>query len=109
ELRLSNAQRKQLALYRDHIDSSEGPGALGYHHGAALARDILVLRAAMLEMPLMPGAFAAVDRGAGAEFPVKSADLMDRFQGRALGDELRRLQSLWIASDFCATRDQLLN
>jgi len=109
ELRLSNAQRKQLALYRDHIGSSEGPGALGYHHGAALARDILVLRAAMLEMPLMPGAFAAVDRGAGAEFPVKSADLMDRFQGRALGDELRRLQSLWIASDFCATRDQLLN
>lgn len=108
ELRLSNAQRKQLALYRDQIGSSEGPGALGYHHGAALARDILVLRAAMLEIPLMPGAFAAVDRGAGAAFPVKSADLMDRFQGRALGDELRRLQSLWIASDFSATRDQLL-
>lgn len=108
ELRLSNAQRKQLALYRDHIGSSESPGALGYHHGAALARDILVLRAAMLEMPLMPGAFSAVDRGAGAVFPVKSADLMDRFQGRALGDELRRLQSLWIAADFSATREELL-
>jgi len=107
-LRLSNAQGKQLALYRDHIGSSEGAGALGYHHGATLAKDILLLRAAMLEMPMTPGSFAAVERGAVATFPVKATDLMDRFQGKALGDALRQLERHWIDADFNLSRHQLL-
>ena len=107
-LRLSNAQGKQLALYRDHIGTAEGAGALGYHHGAALAKDILLLRAAMLEMPMTPGSFAAVERGAAATFPVKATDLMDRFQGKALGDALRQLERHWIDADFNLSRHQLL-
>ncbi|WP_412564887.1 CCA tRNA nucleotidyltransferase [Thalassobius sp. MITS945101] len=107
-LRLSNAQGKQLALYRDHIGTTEGSGALGYHHGAALAKDILLLRAAMLEMPMTHGSFAAAERGATATFPVKAADLMDRFQGKALGDALRRLERHWIDAEFRPSRSQLL-
>jgi poly(A) polymerase len=112
-LRLSNEQRKRLAIYRDHIGTAEGAGELGYRHGADMARGILLLRAAMLEMPLMSGSFAAVDHGAAATFPVKAADLMEafpgRFHGRALGDALRRLEALWIASDFTADRAALID
>ena len=107
-LRLSNAQGKQLALYRDNVGTTEGAGALGYHHGAPLAKDILLLRAAMLEMPMTPGSFAAVERGAAATFPVKATDLMDRFQGKALGDALRRLELRWIDADFSLSRSELL-
>jgi poly(A) polymerase len=112
-LRLSNEQRKRLAIYRDHIGTTEGAGELGYRHGAGMARGILLLRSAMLEMPLMPGSFAAVDHGAAATFPVRAADLMEtfpgRFHGRALGDALRRLEALWIASDFTADRATLID
>jgi poly(A) polymerase len=61
----------------------------------------------------MSGSFAAVDHGAAATFPVKAADLMEafpgRFHGRALGDALRRLEALWIASDFTADRAALID
>jgi poly(A) polymerase len=111
-LRLSNDQRKRLAIYRDHIGTTEGAGELGYRRGADMARGILLLRAAMLDMPLMPDTFAAIDHGAAATFPVKAADLIEtfpgRFHGRALGDALRRLEALWIASDFTADRNTLL-
>lgn len=107
-LRLSNDQRKRLAIYRDNIGSTAGAGELGYRHGAALAKDILLLRAAMLEMPLMPGTFAAADAGAAAVLPIKAADLLDRFQGKALGDALRQREAVWIASGFVLGREELL-
>ena len=107
-LRLSRAQARALDEMRDAAGNTAGPGELGFRLGAARARDVLLLRAAMLGAPWDTGAMAAAERGARAVFPVGPADLMPRLQGAALGAALSRLERDWIASDFALTGAELL-
>lgn len=107
-LRLSKAEAARLDLLRGEVGSGVGAGALGYRHGAEAARDILLLRAALLEMPLDPAALAAAETGASAVFPVSARDLMPGYQGPALGARLALLEERWIASGFALTREALL-
>lgn len=107
-LRLSKAQARAVALLQTGLTTAEGPGALGYRLGFAGARDTMLLRAAMLEQPLVTGALAQAETGAQARFPVSAADLMPELQGAALGQRLSALEARWIASDFALTRDDLL-
>jgi poly(A) polymerase len=107
-LRLSRADRDRLATLRAGLASADPPGALGFAHGAATARDILLLRAALFETPLDPAALTEVETGAAAVFPVRPADLMPGLQGPDLGAALKTLQARWIASDFTLTRAELL-
>ncbi|SDN82269.1 poly(A) polymerase [Lutimaribacter pacificus] len=108
-LRLSKADARRLALYRAETGSVSTASALGYRHGAAAARDILLLRAALLSQPLDPEELSAADTGARQVFPVKAADLLPGLQGPALGAHLKELEERWIASGFALTRDQLLH
>ncbi|MEM9341876.1 MAG: CCA tRNA nucleotidyltransferase [Pseudomonadota bacterium] len=107
-LRLSRAETKALDILRDGIGSGDEPGALGYRHGYDAARDILMLRAVFASQPLADDALHNARAGSQAAFPVTAADLMDRFEGKALGDALRDLEARWIASGFTLTRDDLL-
>nr|WP_238987442.1 CCA tRNA nucleotidyltransferase [Roseovarius dicentrarchi] len=107
-LRLSNADTARLDLLRREVGTLAGAAALGYRHGVDVARDILLLRAAMLEAPLDPADMAAASAGAQAVFPLKARDLMPDYQGPALGDRMKALEARWIASDFALTRQQLL-
>lgn len=106
-LRLSKAEAKQLALYRAEMGAATAAGALGYHHGARAAVDILTLRAVTFEQPVNPADVAAVRVGAQATFPIKAADLPD-LQGAALGAHLKALEQRWIDSRFILTKAQLL-
>lgn len=108
-LRLSKQDRKKLQLLSDHMGSAEPVHELAYRHGADLALDIVLLRAAVFGSPASPDAKEQIALGAAAQFPVKPADLMDRFQGRALGDQLKTLEANWIKSGFRMTREELLN
>jgi poly(A) polymerase len=107
-LRLSRAEARDLGLVRDEIGGGQAPAALAYRHGALLAGDIVLARAAVLEMPLPEGWQAEVARGAVAQFPLVAADLMPGLQGPALGARLKALEAEWIASGFALTRDDLL-
>ncbi|PRX37104.1 poly(A) polymerase [Meinhardsimonia xiamenensis] len=107
-LRLSRAEARRLARLREAALSEAGPGELGYRLGAAEARDALLLRAALTGQPLPEGWEDEVARGAAAEFPVKPADLMPRYEGPALGAKLKELEARWIASGFTLTRAELL-
>ena len=107
-LRLSRDEAKTLALLREGIGSTRSAGELGYRHGSQLAQDVLLLRAAMLEMPLNPGDIKDADQGAKAQFPVTAADLMPDYQGAELGRKLTDLETRWIASGFDLTREDLL-
>lgn len=107
-LRLSRPQARQLETLRGGSGSEVPPLELGYRHGADVARSILLLRAAMLERTVPPVDLNAVEIGAAAQFPVKAADLMQGFEGPALGAELHRLEALWLASGCRATRQELL-
>ncbi|WP_298562133.1 CCA tRNA nucleotidyltransferase [uncultured Aliiroseovarius sp.] len=107
-LRLSKKQAKQLENLRDGIGSSATIGELAFRLGPDQARNIAVLRAVMLEMPLADGLERQIDAGAAAKFPIKPADLMPGITGPALGDKLRELETRWIASEFTLTREELL-
>jgi len=107
-LRLSRAEAARLATLRDEMGTATPPAALAYRYGAEIARDIVVLRAALFETPPDDGAEAQIAKGAAAEFPVKPADLIPRLQGPALGAALKQMETRWIASGFALTREQLI-
>ena len=106
-LRLSRAESRDLATLRAEIATTSPPAPLAFCHGAPLAADTLLLRAALLEQPLPTGWQDDVARGAAARFPVTAADLPG-LVGPALGQELKRLERAWLASDLRLTRSQLL-
>lgn len=107
-LRLSNAESARLALLRSEIGSMNGAGALGYLHGSEAARDIFLLRAALLETPLEPTSLDEAGQGALAVFPISAKDLMPELKGPALGARLKSLEKQWIDSGFALTRDDLM-
>ena len=43
------------------------------------------------------------------KFPVTAKDLMPKLKGKKLGDELKKLESQWIKSDFTLNKNQLLS
>ncbi len=108
-LRLSKKAARHRDVLRNGLESSDTPGALGYHHGGEAATSILLLRAAVFEMPLMPDDLAAAQNGSKAQFPIRPADLIERFQGAALGRALKELESRWIESGFALTKPELLD
>lgn len=108
-LRLSKKAARHRDVLRNGLESLDTPGALGYRHGLDAATSILLLRATVFEMPLMSEGLAAAHTGAHAQFPIRPADLIDRFQGAALGRALKELESRWIASDFALSKSELLD
>ncbi|MCU4652386.1 CCA tRNA nucleotidyltransferase [Roseibacterium sp. SDUM158016] len=108
-LRLSRAQGRRLELLREGMGMGTGAGELGYRHGADMARDIVLLRAAAFGQAPDADALAEARAGADAVFPLRAADLLPDFQGPALGAELDRLERAWIASGFTLTAAELLS
>ncbi len=108
-LRLSRAQSARLEYMRAGIGGSAGPAELGYRMQPQAAINVLLLRAALLETPWDNAVKQQVETGAKAQFPVGAKDLMPALQGRELGAGLAQLETLWIASGFTLTRDDLLS
>lgn len=108
-LRLSRKDARRLEQLREGMESTQSIAELSYRNGAEIARDIALLRAAQMGVPLDPDFEADISAGAGAVFPVKPADLMPDYSGPALGERLRLLEARWIASGFHLTREDLLS
>ncbi len=106
-LRLSRKQIKHLRLLLDGVESGEAPATLAWRHGIGLAREILLLRAAMLAQPLASDLEKTLAFGAVQEFPLRSVDLAP-LSGAALGARLKQLEARWLASGFTLTREELL-
>ncbi|WP_147126573.1 CCA tRNA nucleotidyltransferase [Shimia ponticola] len=109
QLRLSNVQKRQYQELRDGMASQQSPSALGQVLGYPMARDILILRAAMFEMPPVRSDFEAAEFASQQTFPVRAGDLPDSLKGAAIGEALTRLKAEWIASGFTLTRQDLLS
>lgn len=107
-LRLSRTDLAQVTMIREEVGGLKPPRELGYRHGIEIAEAAILCRAALFEAE--PPAHWRVDiaKGAAAEFPVAAADLMADFQGKALGDQLRRLEQRWIDSGFALSKAALL-
>lgn len=107
-LRLSNAQAKRLSLLRDAAIGTQGPAELAYRYGVDDAQAACVLRAALLETPLVADLKPALKAGAAATFPIRAGDLMPNLSGPALGAALKTLEAKWISSGFQMDREALL-
>ncbi len=108
-LRFSKAQKKRLEQYQTLISDPMPLPEVAYRHGADMARDVLVLRAVTFGAPLDTSALRPIEKAAKARFPVAARDLKDRYQGPALGEALRQLESDWIASGFTLDKATLLD
>ena len=108
-LRLSKTEAKTLALLQEQGFSGVGLPELAYRHGADLARAAALLRGCLAEQMPESAVLKTIERASTARFPVKAKDLMPRFNGPELGQELARLERLWIESDFTLTAAELLD
>ena len=106
--RLSRKEAATVTALRGGVESPDAPARLGYRLGFDHARDILLLRAALLETPLSERSLAQAREGAAAQFPVKPADLMPELSGPALGERLKQLENRWIESGFTLSAEDLL-
>ncbi|MFC0280619.1 CCA tRNA nucleotidyltransferase [Falsigemmobacter intermedius] len=105
-----------LRLSRAEVKAAEGlTGAMGltpaeaaYRYGAGVARQAQLALQAVMGQPLPEGLEAQIAAGAEAVFPIRAADLADRFQGPALGQALREREARFIASGFRLSREELL-
>lgn len=95
--------RKDAAVLKDFQDgySDSGPAETAYRRGERVAWAVALLQS-------LVDAEDAITRGLTARFPVSAADLMDRFEGPALGAKLKQLEARWVASGFTLTAEDLL-
>ncbi|MFK7868175.1 MAG: CCA tRNA nucleotidyltransferase [Roseobacter sp.] len=108
KLRLSRKDAKRLDQIKDAAWQGGSLPAIAYRHGADIALISAMLRAAVAEAPIAPDLKDQMNRAARQRFPLKAADLMPAFAGKALGAQLRALEDRWIASDFMLSREELL-
>jgi len=107
-LRLSKTEARGLAALRDGQGAEMGPGELGYRLGHDLARDVLLLRSALMVTPWDHEVDRLAQHGARQTFPLKADDLSGRHSGPDLGRALKAAEARWIASGFTLDRDALL-
>ncbi|MGJ5617686.1 CCA tRNA nucleotidyltransferase [Sulfitobacter sp. MF3-043] len=108
-LRLSKANARKLELLRDIGFSGPPLPEIAYRHGADIAGQALLLRAAMAEDTPEIALLETIKRASQAVFPIRAADLMPTFEGPALGARLDLLEREWIASGFTLSGVQLLD
>ena len=115
-LRLSNAEKKSytgVLLAGKALDSGDSgikSSALGYYHGADIARAAVMYQAVQLGQNLDKAVLEQIDFGANQQnkYPIKAADLMDFAEGRELGDLLKKGERIWVQSDFTKTKEAIL-
>ena len=108
DLRLSRAEDGEISRIRHEIGTATSPAVLGWTLGEVPAQDVLLCRAALLQVALPRDWRDEILRGAQSRFPVVAADLMPSLLGPALGETLKLLQSQWLASDLTLGRADLL-
>jgi poly(A) polymerase len=108
-LRLSKSQLAKVDRLREAATGTMSAGELGFRLKFEEARDVLLLRSALLEQPWIPAELQSAEMGAVAKFPIKAKDLMPKYEGPALGQKLNDLTKKWIASGFTLTRNELLS
>ena len=107
-LRLRKRDARDMTALRESVGSGYGPKALGFVLGESRGWDAVLLRAAMFECAPEKTARADVSKGAAARFPVQATDLMPKFEGAALGQELARLRENWLKSDLTQDKNTLM-
>ena len=107
-LRLSRADRTKLEKIQTQSVQGGSLPEVAYRHGEEVAQGVAMLRAAYSGQPVLLSDLDAIYTGAAAVFPLKAADLMPAYEGKALGQRLADLEARWIASNFGMSREELM-
>ncbi len=112
-LRLSNVEKKSytgVLLASKALDSGMKSSALGYYHGAQIARAAVMYRAVQRGQDLDKAVLEQIDFGANQQnkYPIKAVDLMAFAEGRELGDLLKKGERIWVQSNFTKTKEAVL-
>ena len=106
--RLSNAEARDLDLRRSALADGTSLDETAWRHGADVATDVALIRAAATPEPLDAAVSSRILKAAGARFPLSAADLMPTLSGPSLGAALKRAEADWIASGFALDREALM-
>jgi len=106
-LRLSRAEARDLQAVVDALGTPQTIAAIAWLHGADVAGDVALARAAVFGVIPAPDWRDRVDYGISATFPVASHDLAP-LAGPALGQRLKALQAAWLNADLRLTKDDLI-
>ncbi|MBI1493972.1 CCA tRNA nucleotidyltransferase [Halocynthiibacter styelae] len=109
KLRLSKAQNTRLDLLLDQMGSLTPVTEIAYRHSFEVARNVSLLRANMAGLMVADADLDAAKSASQAQFPVFAKDLMPEYSGKALGDQLKKLEQAWIDGGFKATKEDLLS
>ena len=108
-LRLSKSEDQLRKNTIACMDQALPTKVAAYRYGYDIATSATLIMAASLGQHPDPSFKDEATTGAAAVFPIKAVNLPDHLQGKAIGDELRALEARWIASDFTATKSDLLS
>lgn len=108
-LRLSRRDGRRLQHISANAQSTQSPEELGFFHGLQAAKDALLMRAATIGSAWNLQDLERASAASEAEFPISASDLMPVYLGQALGDRLRQLQKIWLASGMTLDRTALLD
>lgn len=107
-LRLSKADAKTLDHLKDVAFGGMGLPEIAYRDGAKIATSVLLLRGCIAETMPDSEMLETISIASQVSFPVRAKDLMPDYAGPALGARLSQLEAAWIASNFTATKDDLI-
>lgn len=108
-LRLSKVDARYLKSTRSALQSGDNVQIMSYKYGSKSTLDAELIKAATLSSPLPNTLKVDILTGESAVFPVRGADLIAKFgAGPKLGNELKRLECLWIDKKFEPTKAELL-
>ncbi|MEM9970285.1 MAG: CCA tRNA nucleotidyltransferase [Pseudomonadota bacterium] len=107
-LRLSRAEATERRTILAALGNGTPLSEIAYRHGAAIAWSVALVSAAMASAPVAAEVGADITAGSDATFPLSADHLMPRYEGKALGDMLDKLERAWIDSGFQLSENELL-
>ena len=105
--KLSNVEHKLVTRLQKLKQSEDSIQKIAYLYGKEVSFQYAIIRA-VTSKDNLKDIDTRVTLGANSVFPVTAKDLAKNYQGPELGKMLKKLQDIWIDSDFSLTKMDLL-
>jgi len=108
-LTLTRQELKMIKYTKKAIGQNVPIFEFSYYNGIEYGIMYLLLQHGMKKTTVNKILINKVSSIVTRKFPVTAKDLMPKLKGKKLGDELKKLESQWIKSDFTLNKNQLLS
>ena len=108
-LTLTRQELKMIKYTKKAIGQNVPIFEFSYYNGIDYGIMYLLLQHGMKKTTLNKILINKVSSIVTRKFPVTAKDLMPKLKGKKLGDELKKLESQWVKSDFTLNKNQLLS